>query len=302
MEENFLKLEKRVRDTLENTDLEKVFSILEQLKEPTICTGVGGSYVVSAFMSKVLASKNKIITTNLEMRDLLYCSLKSYQNIIIASYSGRNYGVDIALNTSLNPYLFSTYEKENVQNMTYVNQDKEHSFISLAATLMPMSILLSYYLNGKNDLIFEILANTSIPKIEKSKQNIYEIMSGYESQTASTFLESTFIEAGIGLPIIHDKYAYCHGRSTTSYQEKHNMIYFNGNTAFDCLALEEFPKYYEQIIPMDCMYEDKVVNDFYLTYKSMLLAKQIALLQKKDLSTVDYSPLVRKLYYFKGEM
>lgn len=302
MEENFLKLEKRVRDTLENTDLEKVFSLLEQLKETTICTGVGGSYVVSTFMSKVLATKNEIITTSLEMRDLLYYSLKSYQNIIIASYSGKNYGVDIALNTPLNPYLFSTYEKENIQNITYVNQDKEHSFISLSATLMPMSILLSYYLNGKNDLIFEILANTTIPDLEMSKQNIYEIMSGYESQTASTFLESTFIEAGIGLPIIHDKYAYCHGRSTTSYYEKHNMIYFNGNTELDKRMLKEFPKYYDQVISMDYKYEDRVVNDFYLTYKSMLLAKQIALFQKKDLSTVDYSPLVRKLYYFKGEM
>ena len=165
-----------------------------------------------------------------------------------------------------------------------------------------MSILLSYYLDGKNDCIFEILKNTEISKVEKMSQNVFEIMSGYESKTAASFLESTFIEAGIAIPIIHDKYAYCHGRSTTSYFEKHNMIYFNGNTELDKGMLEEFPKYYEQIIPIKYKYGDKIVNDFYLTYKSMLLAKRIALLQKKDLSVVDYSPIVRKLYYFKGEM
>lgn len=302
MEENFLKLEKRIRETLNDTDLEKVYIVLEQIKEPTICTGVGGSNVVSTFMSKVLEAKNGIIATNLEMRDLLYCNIKTYQNIAIASYSGKNYGVELAFHTPLNPYLLSTYERENVQNITYRNQDKEYSFISLAATLIPMSILLSYYLDGKNDLIFEILETTEIPMIEERNQNVYEIMSGSESKTASSFLESTFTEAGIGIPIVHDKYAYCHGRSTLGYNIHPNMIYFNGNTELDKLMLKEFPKYYEQVISMDYKYGDRVVNDFYLTYKSMLLAKQIALFQKKDLSIVDYSPLVRKLYYFKGEM
>lgn len=302
MEENFLKLEKRIRETLQDTDLEKVFATLEKIKEPTICTGVGGSNVVSTFISKVLESKNNIIAISQEMRDLLYCNLTPYQNIIIASYSGKNYGVKVALDTPLKHYLFSTYEKEGIQNINYKNLDKEHSFISLAATLIPMSILLSYYLDGKNDCIFKILKNTEIPKVERISQNVFEIMSGYESKTAASFLESTFIEAGIAIPIIHDKYAYCHGRSTTSYFEKHNMIYFNGNTELDKEMLEEFPKYYEQIIPINYKYEDKIVNDFYLTYKSMLLAKRIALLQKKDLSVIDYSSIVRKLYYFKGEM
>lgn len=302
MEENFLKLEKRIKETLHDTDLEEVFSILEQLKEPTICTGVGGSNVVSTFMSKVLEAKNGIIATNLEMRDLLYCHVKTYQNIAIASYSGKNYGVELAFHTPLNSYLLSTYERENVQNITYKNQDKEYSFISLAATLIPMSILLSYYLDGKNDLIFEILENTEMPMFKEPSQNVYEIMSGYEYKTATSFLESTFTEAGIGIPIVHDKYAYCHGRSTLGYYVHPNMIYFNGNTELDKRMLKEFPKYYDQVISMDYKYEDRVVNDFYLTYKSMLLAKQIALFQKKDLSIVDYSPLVRKLYYFKGEM
>lgn len=281
MEENFLKLEKRIRKTLYDTYLKKVYTVLEQIKEPTICTGVGGSNVVSTFMSKVLEAKNGIIATNLEMRDLLYCPIKTYQNIAVASYNGQNYGVELAFHTPLNFYLLSTYEREKVHNITYKNQDKEHSFISLAATLIPMSILLSYYLDGKNSLIFEILENTEMPMFKEPSQNVYEIMSGYESKTASNFLESTFIEAGIGIPIVHDKYAFCHGRSTLGYHIHPNMIYFNGNTELDKRMLKEFPKYYEQVILIDYKYEDRVVNDFYLTYKSMLLAKQTALFQKK---------------------
>lgn len=302
MEENFLKLEKRVKETLQETNLSKIFKTLEEIKEPTICTGVGGSSVISTFTAKVLESKNGIITVNKEIRDLVYSNLEPYQNIVIASYSGSNYGVEVACNTPLKHYLFSRKEREGVHNITYTNQDKEESFISLAATLIPICILLSYYLDGNTKYVLEIMKNTEIPKVKKTESTIYEIMSGWESKTAATFLESTFIEAGIGIPIIHDKYAYCHGRSTTSYHQNHNMIYFNGDTELDGIMLREFSKYYGQVISMDFKYEDQIVNDFYLTYKSMLLAKQIALLEKKDLSNVDYSPIVRKLYYFKGVM
>ena len=51
-----------------------------------------------------------------------------------------------------------------------------------------------------------------------------------------------------------------------------------------------------QIIKIDFKYNDYIVNDFYLTYKSMLLTKVIAESVSKDLSKVDYSPVVKKLY------
>ena len=57
MHDNFKLLEKRVLDSLEKTDLERIKYYLERIKTPTITTGVGGSSVVSNYAAKVLEKK-----------------------------------------------------------------------------------------------------------------------------------------------------------------------------------------------------------------------------------------------------
>jgi hypothetical protein len=41
------------------------------------------------------------------------------------------------------------------------------------------------------------------------------------------------VEAGIGIPIVHDKYSYCHGRSTLGVNYNGIAVYYNRNTEFD---------------------------------------------------------------------
>ena len=230
MDKNFNLLVDRVIDSLDKSDLEKINYYLKTIKTPTLCSGVGGSSVVSNFMSKVLSTKNNIIASNVEPRDMNYLNLNNYNNIVCSSYSGKNLGVDISFNNNLNKYLFSTNVIEGVNNIIYTSSDKEHSFISLAATLIPMSILLNYYLDDK-EVIKDILNETSFSNVEKN--NIFEIMSGYESSTASKYLESTLVEAGVAYPIVHDKYSYCHGRSTIGKDGNNSLIYFNGSKELD---------------------------------------------------------------------
>lgn len=301
MFENFNLLESRVLDALESTDLEQIKKILSTLKEPTICTGVGGSYVVSNFASKVLSIKNNCLTENCQPRDILYKNLGPYVNILCCSYSGSNFGVETSFANTLNKYLLSSKEILDVNNLTYHSTiSPEKSFISLAATLVPMSILLAFYLDNDISIVKEILQTKKEYLVKISK--IYEIFSGYETSTASLFLESTLIEAGLAIPIVHDKYDYCHGRSTISYINSSIAILLNNSTDLDNKFLSEFPSYFQDLITIDKVYNDAIINDYFLTYQSMLLAKAIADSQNKDLSIVDYSPLVKKLYYFKGEM
>ncbi len=281
MKVNFIKLQERVLDSLEKTDLIKIKSILSSIKEPTLVSGVGGSAVVSLFLSKILSVKNNIICENVTARDLIYKNLTCFKNIMACSYSGNNYGVVSSFNNNLNKYLLSRKFKEGVTNINYSSIDIEESFISLSSTLIPMSILLAYYLDNDIDIIKEILNST--PEFHFSDSNIYEVLSGYETNTASKFIESTLTESGIGIPIVHDKYDYCHGRSTLSYNYNSNLILLNTNSELDELY-------------------NSITDNYYFTYLSMLLCKQIADAKKKDLSIVDYSPLVKKLYYFKGEM
>lgn len=301
MKDNYNLLEKRVLDVLSRTDLEELKGKLEKIQGATLCVGVGGSKVVSDYVSKVLNAKNGCVTESVEPRDMLYKNLGQYANVVVSSYGGRNYGVDVAFQNHLNKYLLSSGMRDGVNNLTYVSElEGEDSFISLGATLMPMSIMLSYYTGNDSNLIKEILeSKKDYPAL---LSDVYEIMSGYDTKVASSFLESTMAESGIGIPVVHDKYGYCHGRSTITKTGAHSMILFDKGTELDDLLKEEFVKYYKQVLTIEGKYGDPVIDDFYFTYQAMWLAKKIAELKGKDLSRVDYSPMVKKLYHYRGEM
>lgn len=304
MEENFKLLFDRIIDTLETTDLIKIKKQLENIKGNTIFVGSGGSKVVATFASKVLNGSNVKSS-----RDLNYMDLNNIDNIMIFSYSGIGYTIENLLKNNKKIYLFTNGNKEyeNVENIKYNSSlKKEHSFISLASTLMPMTILYNYYKNLEINHL-KLILNDMFEKaknINIESNNVYEILTGYDTLTASTYLESTMVESGIAVPIIHDKYDYCHGRTTTSYKSHNGLIYYENTKELDKLLLENLSKYYTEIIKIEKYYSDDFVidNDYYATIKSMYLTKKLAENKQIDLSKIEYSPLVKKLYYFKGEM
>ena len=301
MHDNFKLLEERVIDTLYKTDLERIREELKKIRGPVICTGVGGSSVASEFASKVLNQKNGLVTDSLEMRDMNYKKLDGYSSVLACSYSGNNYGVETAFRNGLDKYLLSTGSIDGVCNLVYESgYHKEDSFISLAATLMPMSVMLAYYLDGDLNKVYEILNRCR--EYNFSPDKTYEIMSGYESSSAAKYLESTMTESGIGIPIVHDKYSYCHGRSTMSHHNDHSLIMFNSGNELDKLLLEILGEYYKNIIRIDGKYDDSVLDDFYYTYQAMLLSYDMACSSDKDLSRVKYSPTTKVLYKYKGQM
>lgn len=304
MEENFKLLFDRIIDTLETTDLIKIKKQLENIKGNTIFVGSGGSKVVATFASKVLNGLNVKSS-----RDLNYMDLNNIDNIMIFSYSGIGYTIENLLKNNKKIYLFTNGNKgyENVENIKYNSSLKrEHSFISLASTLMPMTILYNYYKNLEINHL-KLILNDMFEKaknINIESNNVYEILTGYDTLTASTYLESTMVESGIAVPIVHDKYDYCHGRTTTSYKSHNGLIYYENTKELDKLLLENLSKYYTEIIKIEKYYSDDFVidNDYYATIKSMYLTKKLAENKQIDLSKIEYSPLVKKLYYFKGEM
>lgn len=301
MQDNFNLLNERVLDALNNTNLEETRNTLSTIDKPTIVTGVGGSKVVAVFTTKILSKKNNILATTLEPRDILYTPLTGYSNVLACSYSGTNYGVETSFKNNLNKYLLSSTQAKDITSIQYkTSLPKEDSFISLAATLIPMTIILDYHLDGNHEIIKEILRDTTTPEITPNKT--FEIMSGIDTETPHTYLESTMIEAGLSIPIVHDKYSFCHGRSTTSYHNKHSLIYFDKDTELDKLMLEELQTYYQNIIRLKSKYNDPIIDEYYLTLKSMLLTKSLAEQTQKDLSRVEYSPIVKKLYKYKGTM
>lgn len=302
MKINFEYLKRRVEDALEKTDLEFIRSELLKIKDASIVSGVGGSSVVSEFGSKVLNQKNSIISINCEPRDFLYQGVSGFKNVISCSYSGNNYGVDLSFDNDLKKYLLSNNpsSSEDVVNLQYQTTiDKERSFISLGATLIPVSILMDYYLEGEDNKLLDLILEKDF-SFEPS--HVYEIFSGYDTRTAAKYLESTLVESGIGIPIVHDKYSYCHGRSTLSTVQQSNAIYFNRGTEFDKMMVEELKQYYQEVIVINSKSRDQVIDDFQMLVQTMYLTKYLAEKQSKDLSKVEYSPVNKKLYKYSGQI
>lgn len=298
MKENFLKLERRVVDCLNDSDLEMINYLLSKIDDSTLVSGVGGSSIVADFASKILCLKNHIVTRCHTPRDFRYMvDLGLFKNVFACSYSGNNFGVDLAFCNNLKHYLFSSKARdfEDIINLTYTCSDPEKSFISIGATLIPCSILLSYYLDGDIDRVIDSFSECNFDFDVNC--DCFEIFSGIETSTASKFLESTMVESGIGIPIVHDKYDYCHGRSILSTVYKDNIaIYFNSNTEFDKEALDVLSTEYKNIIVID--YKNDMSSLYQLLIKCMFLCKYIAEQKKKDLSGVDYGKAVKKLYKF----
>lgn len=303
MNTNFELLGNRVIDSLNNTDIDSNNKILKSIDKPTIVSGVGGSSVVSEFVSKVLSDKNNIITENREPRDCKYKKLTGYSNIIACSYSGNNLGVDLSFDNELKHYLLSNNSREDCTNITYKTTiDKEKSFISLAATLIPISNILTYYLDGDKDRVIDIINNYYNKFNFNTDCNAYEIFTGSDTSTVSKYLESTLVESGIGIPIVHDKYSFCHGRSTIGLEYNNNCIFINTNTKLDKLLLDNIKDHYNEIIIIDSDYKDKYEREFDMLIKSMYLTKYIAEVKNKDLTNVEYADFNKNLYKYNGDI
>jgi len=302
MKENFAFLKQRVVDTLNQTDLHKK---MKKIKGSTICVGSGGSNVVASFAALILNANNHCPVKVSEPRDVLYESLKNYKNLFICSYSGNNHGVNILKNLKIKKYLLTYGENDDFNILKcHSSIEKEKSFISLGATLMPMSVLLSCYYKDYLSFINHCF------KVEKKRffiKNIdldFEVLSGIDTLTPERFIESTFTESGLSNVIVHKKYDFCHGRSTLSYKNKKNLIYLIANQKeLDSVLLNELKHQYDSVVILKSDYKDLVLANYDLTLQAMYLSKYLAKKKKIDLSIVDYNkPLCKKLYKYKGEM
>ena len=317
MNYNFEMIIPRLVDAFENLDVEKVNNILSSISHNCICMGTGGSYSASLFASIVLDNANGIITVAKEPRDILFMNLfNQWGHLLGITYGNNNYGITEAETKAREGKLLthilttnSTYDEDICYKGSIPN---EYSFISLASTIIPMSILLNYYLKTDQKEVVDIIKEM-YSKANKINNNfgfneeitLFEIMSGDNTYVASRVLESTITEAGLGIPVVHEKYSYCHGRSTLGHIHKNNNLIYLVNGEYSNLdnkLLLELKDSYRNIIVLNSIEKDFVVGEFDLALQSLFLCKIIAQEQSKDLSKVEYADVVRKLYYYKGGM
>ena len=309
----FTRLKQRLLDANSNIDSTRNYQILDTITEPNVSIGSGGSYPAAIFGSKVLTNKG-IISLNMTPRDAIY-NIKGINNLICYSWSGTSYGIIKAMDSYPKSIIVHGNEKvlhDQEVRLHYDGMDKEHSFISEATTLIPMGELLKYYLHRQglneeeylNSIIKDTFNNTITNYDVDTK--VFEIMSGDDTNTASHILDSIMAESAIGIPLIHEKYEYCHGRSVTSSTNKgeHTLIYLlNQETELDRLLLDIIVHNYKNVIVLRSNTKDKIVGEYILALKSYLLCNYISKIKGLGLSQVEYDPsVVKKLYVYQGDL
>ena len=149
-------------------------------------------------------------------------------------------------------------------------------------------------------------------KIDKISVNfkdisLIQIMSGYETKTSCSVLESNLVETGLAAPVIHDKGSFCHGRSNLLFQypDSHVIYLCHQRRELDNILIELINREYSNISIFDTedITENYFWKEYYLILQMYFLSKKIADDKSIDLTQPEYNPkLVKKLYNFRGEM
>lgn len=316
-EYNFNMLPKRIEDSNKNSDFEKIKDDLSAIDQPCLCTGSGGSYCTSYFASQVLAAKNHVIAVPCTPRDILYRhDLDLFNNLLAVTYGNNNHGITTALEkaklNNLKTYILTNNPKTSDDYhalLHYGNTlQKEYSFISMASSFMPMSLLLKYYLNVTDEqlksIVYDFYQDSQNVKIAEEEITGIEITCGDNTYTAAELLKSAIKEAGLGIPAIHEKYDYFHGASNLAYFAKNKNILIhlvNGDyKEIDQVLLKEASSLFKEVIVLQSNQKDPIVGEFDLAMQSMSLVKKLGDNIGRDISKFEYAPQIKKFYSYKG--
>ena len=155
--------------------------------------------------------------------------------------------------------------------------------------------------------------------MEKSKQkikninfnfkdsNLLQIITGYDTLSSSTTLESNLTESGTIPVVIHDKGSFCHGRSNILYQNYESPIIYLSHLEkeLDKVQLETLIKEYPNIFLLHTLDLEESIywKELYLILQMYYLSKKISEDKKIDLTMPEYNTnVIKKLYKYKGEM
>ena len=330
--ENFDRLESRLLSI--NSNLDNINAMREMIYDlvvsgkPTLIMATGGSKVVAYYLRLLLEAE--VICEVIEPRDYFYKYNKEmFSNLVVISASGNTNGVKEALNDFRGQkYLVcehpqdGDYEVISWGNETY---DKEYSFISIASSLGPISMMLDitknlggyriemadYAIKKVNEKIAELLRRSqekilNLPHSFKD-DSIIHIMSGYDTKCSSSALESNLVESGLCAPIIHDKGSLCHGRSNLLSNGTPIIYLSHDRDDLDTFLLNTISKECGNVYQLNSsdLYDedDSLWREYYLLLQMYYLSKKIAEDKNKDLTKPHYNPrLIKSLYNYRGNL
>lgn len=224
----------RIVSALQTEATNEVKSVLLSLPDRVLTVGTGGSYAAALFAAKCINTYETGFAESVKPRDALLFPLDKYGLVLLFSYSGLTNDIQAVYRACCEKHIpvrvitaldkndaNCPYKRDEMISYTNDNPDfEERGFISMASTLIPMSLFAARYYDGKvgfekflygvfsqreKDFEFSVLT-------ARKTALIIDIFSAYDTATASTILESDIIESGIGRVTVHEKKDFSHGR------------------------------------------------------------------------------------------
>lgn len=334
---NFSKLEERIF-AVNNPDENKIDGIKNMLLDiscshefkPILIMATGGSKVVAYFLASILErlglNYDGPICHVIEPRDYFYLESRNlYSSLIGISVSGETNGIKEALGDFKGEKYLICQDNLNIDGCKVISwktskYSPEKSFISLASSLAPMSLMLYAadslavkttkegvnLVNEKIHSFLEIGANRAneLP-INFRGIDKFQIISGADTKAAEYALESTILESGLGVPTVSDKGAFCHGRNNFLYRYPETPIIYlrYGMSELDELIIELLNEEYPNVFVFGNDTDSYNYTQYNLVVQMYYLAKKIADDKGLDLTQPDYnSMIVKRLYRYRGRM
>lgn len=212
--------------------------IVNEIHGRILTVGTGGSFAAAEFASKCINRFHPDSTAvSCRPRDILVQGLHKTDAVFLYSYSGKTKDIrnvyDFCCDRNISVYIITKlsvrecekyYRKDSI--ISYCSSHtatKERGFISIAGTLIPMSIMGQiYYSDKQGDFIAfldkcfqkwgrEFSDDKYLFKLPGNRMNI-DIFSGLDTNCAAIDLESKFIESGVARVSVHEKKDFSHGR------------------------------------------------------------------------------------------
>ncbi len=325
MEYNYNKIFERVSEAHEFNKYDMFKERFDKLSGNILVVGTGGSYVVTQYIKEILSDDQDKFVVCMKPRDALFENVKKYDHVIIITYSGKTPELIKVFNKykkykNIKEILVITRAKEsdiigkwNPRGCDkiisyYSTLPREKSFISISATIIPISYMFRYknkysydiFITEFNRIIKKYSNENNFLNLTNIEENIH-IVSSKETVCSAVLLESIFIESGIANVVIHEKKDLSHGRVTIFDKEfKQTVIYLCNNVVRYDNVLIEYLKHYKNIKMI--MLNERITDKFEMLIEVFYFCKHVANINNIDLSKIKYFPDVRKIYSYNSKL
>lgn len=329
-EKNVSRLLDRTLGALQTNTGKQIHQILSIISGTVFTVGTGGSFAAAVYVAKYINNMySSAYASPKHPRDVLIEGIEHASIVFLFSYSGRTRDIQnvyyLCKANGKKVYIVTMMDKstsikyycaeDTISYCGSANDSKERGFISIARTIIPVSLFVNSFYEPKDDFAKFIIerynhwstffSELTIDWSYFFNNPIIHIFSGVDTVSACTDLESKITESGIGIVVTHEKKDFSHGRfNSLEYHPPYAVVILNNEMGAYSQKLLDY-LYNRNISRIISMSTDKgsVLGDFDLLIGCQLFAKYLSEKLGFDMAKPNYPKEAMKIYkYSRGDL